>query len=289
MKKRLFSIILIAVFLIGFSLLAYPTVSNYINSLHQSRAIAGYEEGISELDTEDFSAYRQAADAYNQKLADDPNRFNFTDGEKAEYQNLLDPLGNGIMGYIEIRSIDVELPIYHGSDDDVLEVGAGHLEGTSLPVGGESTHCALSGHRGLPSAKLFTDLDQMQIGDIFLIHVLDQVLAYQVDKISIVEPGDTKELAIVDGMDYCTLVTCTPYGVNTQRLLVRGVRVDYSEAMSGSSQVTADAVKVDPTLVAPVLAIPVLLALLIWLLVSTHAKKSKIKQRKGNKSDQTLE
>lgn len=289
MKKRLFSIILISVFLIGFSLLAYPTVSNYINARHQSEAIASYEESISDLDTEDFSAYWDAANAYNQQLLDEPNRFVMTDEEEEEYESVLDPLGNGIMGYIEITSINVELPIYHGSDDDVLEVGAGHIEGTSLPVGGESTHCVLSGHRGLPSAKLFTDLDQMQIGDIFLIHVLDQVLAYQVDKISIVDPDDTDELAIVEGMDYCTLVTCTPYGVNTQRLLVRGVRVPYSEAISSLSQVTADAVKVDPTLVAPILAIPVLLALLIWLLVSTHGKNSKKKQRKGNKSDQTLE
>lgn len=278
MKKRLPTMILILVFLIGLSLLLYPTVSDYVNSLHQSRVIAGYEEGLSDLTPEDYSAYWQAAEAYNRKLADDPTPFLLTAGDKAAYESVLNPLDNGIMGYVEVGSIDVKLPIYHGTDESVLQVGVGHLEGTSVPVGGESTHCVLSGHRGLPSAKLFTNLDRVAVGDVFILHVLDRVLAYQVDQIRIVEPDDTGLLTVVRGKDYCTLVTCTPYGINSHRLLVRGVRVAYDEKTLQSLQVSADASEIDPVLVAPVLAVPVLAVLFIWLLVSTRNKKTKNKK-----------
>ena len=273
MKKRLSTIILAAVFLTGLALLLYPTVSDAVNARHQSSAIAKYEENVSSLAETDYSDYRAAAYAYNEGLAADSDCLVMTDADKAEYNSLLDPTGNGIMGYLEISAIGVKLPIYHGTDDTVLQVGIGHLEGTSLPVGGRSTHSVLSGHRGLPSAKLLTDLDRLTEGDIFLLHILDEVLAYQVDQISIVEPTDCENLKIVDGMDYCTLVTCTPYGVNSHRLLVRGVRVAYDEKAAQVMNVMADATELDTTLVASVLAVPILIVLFIWLLTSTGKKR----------------
>jgi len=274
MKKLLPTLVLITVFVVGLGLLLYPTVSDYINSIHQSRAIASYEEDLSALPQADYSEYWQKAHEYNQKLLLDEDRFRMTEEEAADYQSQLNLMGNGIMGYIEIGLIGVKLPIYHSTSEEVLQVGVGHLENTSLPVGGESTHTVLSGHRGLPSAKLFTDLDQMAVGDVFLLHVLDQVLAYQVDDISIVEPTDMDVLAITEGKDYCTLVTCTPYGINSHRLLVRGTRIEYNEEVAVKTiQITADATKLDPAIVAPFVAIPILLALFVWLLVSTSKKK----------------
>ncbi len=273
MKKHLPTIILIIVFTAGLSLLLYPTVSDYINSLHQSRAIASYEEDLLNLPEADYSAYWKAAEEYNQRVFEDQDRLRVTAEEEADYVSQLNVLGNGIMGYIEINSIGVKLPIYHGTSDSVLQVGVGHLANTSLPVGGESTHSVLSGHRGLPSAKLFTDLDQLVVGDVFLLHILDQVLAYQVDNISIVEPTDVAVLDIVEGKDYCTLVTCTPYGINSHRLLVRGERIEYNEEVINTVTVTADAVKVDPSLVAPFVAAPILIGLFIWLILSTRTKK----------------
>lgn len=271
MKKHLSTIILISVFIIGLSLLLYPIVSNYINSIHQSRAIASYEEGLSDQTAEDFSACRQNATEYNSRLFSSSNRFLETENRKTEYTNLLNPLGNSIMGYIEIKSIGVKLPIYHGTDESVLQVGVGHIEGSSLPVGGESTHCVLSGHSGLPSTKLFTDINKLKEGDSFELYILDQVLTYKVDKITVVEPTDMKDLTIVDGMDYCTLVTCTPYGINSHRLLVRGVRIESNQ--SEISQVTADAAGIDPMLIVLVLAILMLAVLFIWLFFNTNAKK----------------
>lgn len=271
MKKHLPTIILIAVFVIGLSLLLYPTVSNYVNSLHQSRAISSYEEGVAALTTEDFSAYRQNAIEYNARLFSSSDRFLETEDRKTEYSNLLNPLGNSIMGYIAIKAIGVKLPIYHGTDDAILQVGVGHVEGSSLPVGGASSHCILSGHSGLPSTKLFTNLNKLKQGDIFKLTILDQVLIYQVDKITVVEPTDTKDLKIVDGRDYCTLVTCTPYGINSHRLLVRGVRIESDQ--SELSEITADAVEIDPMVMVPVLSVPMLAALFVWLLFNANAKK----------------
>ena len=272
MKKHLSTIILILVFLTGLSLLLYPTVSDYWNSFHQTRAIATYAENVAALDNASYDAIWEAARQYNRNLCSRSNSFLLSEEQKAEYESLLDISGQGVMGYIEIPEIDVSLPIYHGTEDPVLQVAVGHLEWTSLPVGGESTHCVLSGHRGLPSAKLFTDLDKLREGDTFLLRVLDEILTYEVDQILIVEPQDTAALEIVEGQDYCTLVTCTPYGINTHRLLVRGHRIDNIEEVK-TVRVTADAVQLEPMLVAPVVAIPMLLILLILLLLPRRRKK----------------
>ena len=274
MKKHLSSIILFLVFAAGLSIFLYPSISNYVNSKHQSHAIASYDEALAKLSTTDYTKFWTAAKEYNRKLADGSTDFNLTDSEMKEYDSLLDPTGTGVMGHLEIESIGVDLPIYHGVTDSVLQVGIGHLPGSSLPTGGESTHCVLSGHRGLPSSKLLSDLDQMVVGDTFLVHIMDQTFAYQVDQINIVLPDETEGLAITKGMDYCTLVTCTPYGVNTHRLLVRGKRVDYKE--ESRLIVPADASKYSPLLIAPFLAIPILVILFIYVMMATsehHAGK----------------
>lgn len=257
---------LVLVLLAGLSLLLYPSLSEYWNSFHQTQAIADYNDQVSALDEADYTALWQAAQAYNQALAGQGNQHTLTDAQKQEYESLLNVAGTGMMGYIEIPSIDCSLPIYHGTDEAVLQVAAGHLDWSSLPVGGESTHCVLSGHRGLPSARLFTDLDKLQEGDVFLLRILNEVLTYQVDQIRIVEPQQTEDLQIVEGQDYCTLVTCTPYGINSHRLLVRGHRVE-NAAEAKNVQVTADAVQVEPLIVAAIVAIPLLLVLLILLLL----------------------
>lgn len=272
MRKHLSTIVLVILLLIGLSLLLYPTVSDYWNSFHQTRAIATYAENVAALDNASYDAIWDAARQYNRNLLNRSNSFLLSEEQKAEYESLLDISGQGVMGYIEIPEIDVSLPIYHGTEDPVLQVAIGHLEWTSLPVGGESTHCVLSGHRGLPSAKLFTNLDKLREGDTFLLRVLDEILTYEVDQILIVEPQDTAALEIVEGQDYCTLVTCTPYGINTHRLLVRGHRIDNIEEVK-TVRVTADAVQLEPMLVAPVVAIPMLLILLILLLLPRRRKK----------------
>ena len=272
MRKHLSTIVLLFILLIGLSLLLYPTVSDYWNSFHQTRAIATYAENVAALDNASYDAIWDAARQYNRNLLDRSNSFLLSEEQKAEYESLLDISGQGVMGYIEIPEIDVSLPIYHGTEDSVLQVAVGHLDWTSLPVGGESTHCVLSGHRGLPSAKLFTNLDKLREGDTFLLRVLDEILTYEVDQILIVEPQDTDALEIVEGQDYCTLVTCTPYGINTHRLLVRGHRIDNIEEVK-TVRVTADAVQLEPMLVAPVVAIPMLLILLILLLLPRRRKK----------------
>ena len=272
-KKGNFStFILVLILLAGLSLLLYPSVSNYWNSLHQTKAIAKYAEDVVNLDNDTYDQLWQDAASYNQSLLTRSNPYLLSDEQKAEYDRLLDVSGLGVMGYIEIPSIDCSLPIYHGTEESVLQIAVGHLKWSSLPVGGESTHCVLSGHRGLPSAKLFTHLDKLVEGDIFMLRVLDEVLTYEVDQILIVEPQETASLRIVEGKDYCTLVTCTPYGINTHRLLVRGHRIDNIE-QAKTIRVTADAVQIEPLLVAPILAIPLLLLLLILLLLPGKPKK----------------
>ena len=273
-KSILPSLLLVLILLAGLSLLLYPALSDYWNSLHQSQAIASYVETVEAMDEADYEAMWAAARAYNDALPRDNSRFHPSEEEQAEYDALLDVSGTGIMGYVEIPQIGVSLPIYHGTDEAVLQVAIGHIEGSSLPVGGAGTHCVISGHRGLPSAKLFTDLDQIQEGDTFLLHILDETLTYQVDQIHIVEPDDVTYLAIEEGQDLCTLVTCTPYGVNSHRLLVRGRRIE-TEATAAAIRVTADAILVDPMLVAPAVAAPILLILLIWLLVSSRKQGRK--------------
>lgn len=212
-------------FLLGIGLLLYPTVSDYWNGLHQSRAIASYDAAVQELDTAQYDEMLAEARAYNETLLQNPARFTSTEAETAHYRELLDVSGTGIMAYVEIPKLGTRLPVYHGTDDAVLQIAVGHIEGSSLPVGGAGTHTVLSGHRGLPSAKLFTDLDQLENGDRFVLHVLGDALWYEVDQILTVLPEEMDALAIDAQEDYCTLVTCTPYGVNTHRLLVRGHRV----------------------------------------------------------------
>ena len=272
MRKHLSTILLILIFLVGLSLLLYPTVSDYWNSLHQSRAIAQYAEQVANLDNDVYEQLWADADAYNRTLPGMAQRYVLTDEEREAYKQLLDPSGTGVMGYVEIPEISCSLPIYHGTDEAVLQIAIGHIEGSSLPVGGESTHCVLSGHRGLPSAKLFTDLDKLDTGDTFILRVLDETLTYEVDRILIVEPYELSALEIEEGRDYCTLVTCTPYGVNTHRLLVRGHRVENQEEAT-AVRVTADAMQIDPVIVAPLVAVPLLLLLLVVLLARTGKKR----------------
>lgn len=264
-KKHKTTIILIGMLLAGLSLLLYPSFSNYWNSFHATRAIASYAEETANLNEAEYDAMLQEAYAYNQIRSADGG-YILTEEEKEIYEKTLDVSGTGIMGYIEIESIQVNLPIYHGTEDSVLQIAVGHLDWSSLPVGGAGTHCVMSGHRGLPSAKLFTHLDELVEGDTFVVRVLDEVFTYEVDQILIVEPEDVSALTIEPGNDLCTLVTCTPYGINSHRLLVRGHRIE-NEVASALVRVTSDAVQIEPVLVAPVLAMPVLFVLLVMLLL----------------------
>ena len=272
MKKNKSTIILILVFFVGLSVMLYPTISDYINQLHQTRAVANYAADVDKLSDADYTAYFETADAFNAQIAADPDALYFPD-RFPSYESTLDVTGTGIMGYITIEKIGVELPIYHGTSDAVLQVAAGHLEGTSLPVGGASTHGVISAHRGLPSAKLFTNLDQLEEGDTFTITVLDRTLTYEVDNISIVLPTETDSLKVVDGKDYITLMTCTPYGINTHRLLVRGRRITTPDKLK-HIRVTSDAIKIEPILTAPIMALPLLLVLLFWLLFAPSKRSS---------------
>ncbi len=271
MKKHLSTILLVVALLAGVSLLLYPSLSNYWNSLHATQVVSNYAQQVQTMDRSRYETMWNDAVAYNRSLLTRSTDFALTDAQKRQYDALLNVDGTGIMGYLEIPVLEVTLPIYHGTDDSVLQVGAGHIEWSSLPTGGESTHCVLSGHRGLPSAKLFTNLDQLVPGDTFVIRVLDEVMTYEVDQILIVEPTDVSALTVEDGKDLCTLVTCTPYGVNSHRLLVRGHRV---ENASEAIRVTSDAVQIEPLIVAPLVAMPLLLALLILLLLPHSKKKS---------------
>jgi len=273
MKKHASTIFLILILLIGVSLLLYPTFADWWNSFHQTRAIASYTEEVANIDDDRYAELWSAAREYNLALLDRENGFWLSEERKEEYQSLLNIGGNGIMGYIEIPELKITLPIYHGTDEAVLQIAVGHLDWSSLPVGGSSTHCVLSGHRGLPSARLFTDLDKMVEGDLFLLRVLDEVLTYEVDQIRIVLPHEVDDLVIEENKDLCTLVTCTPYGVNSHRLLIRGHRVETQE--TGVVRVTADAIQIEPAIVAPFLAAPVLLFLLLLLLLPKRKKTGK--------------
>lgn len=272
MKRRILIIILILIFLTGLSLLLYPTVSNYLNSMNQSRVIANYADDVADLDRGVYEKLWNNAQIYNEKLAQTGTDWYMDDQERKEYDTQLNIGGSGVMGYVDIPSIQCTLPIYHGIDEAVLQVAIGHIEGTSLPVGGESTHCVISGHRGLPSAKLFTDLDKLREGDLFMLRVLDETLTYEVDRILVVEPHEVSELEIVEGEDYCTLVTCTPYGINSHRLLVRGHRID-NQLGAEEIRITADAVQIEPIVVAPFVAVPMLIILLILLIIWTRRRR----------------
>lgn len=280
-KNRITAILLVAVLLAGLSLLLYPLVSNYWNSIHQSQAIAAYMDDVAEVDDTTYDALWEEAQGYNASLLENENRFFPDEEERQQYEQLLSISDDGIIGYIEIPSIDVTLPIYHGTSEEILQVAIGHIEGSSLPVGGLSTHCVISGHRGLPSSRLFTDIDQLSEGDIFTLLVLDEALTYEVDQIRIVEPDDISLLEIKEGEDLCTLVTCTPYGVNSHRLLVRGHRVENQEA-TGFLRITADAMMIDSRFVAPILAAPILLGIILFM-VLRPLKTKKRRAAKGVK------
>lgn len=270
LKKNLVNFIICLIGLAGVGLLAYPTVADWWNSFHQSRAVASYAKAVAELDTETYNRLIEEAEKYNKELAQTGIQWTMSKAQMKEYEKLLNINDTGILGYIDIPKINIQLPIYHGTDEAVLQIAIGHLAGTSLPIGGSSTHCVVSGHRGLPSAKLFTDIDKMKEGDIFTMTVLDRTVTYEVDQIRIVEPSDLSNLRIEEGKDYCTLVTCTPYGINTHRLLVRGHRI---ANLNGDANVVADALQIQPVYVAPFVAFPILFILIVWMFISTHQKK----------------
>ncbi|MDY4681947.1 MAG: class C sortase [Lachnospiraceae bacterium] len=273
MKKKLSNFILVLIFLTGVSLLVYPTFSDWWNSMHQSRAIASYVDQVNSLDDAQYETMLEQARAYNETLVGKEDRYILDEAETAEYNSLLDVTGTGIMGYVVIPKINVRLPIYHGTDPSVLEIAIGHIAGSSLPVGGESTHCVLSGHRGLPSAKLFTDIDQLKEGDQFMLEVLGDTLTYEVDQIKVVLPDELEDIEIEEGQDLCTLVTCTPYGVNTHRLLVRGHRVDTVE--QNHVRVVSDAVQIEPMTVALVIGLPVLVIVMLVRMIFAGKKHKK--------------
>ena len=282
MRKKFGNLILVLIMLIGVGLLVYPTFSDWWNSFHQTRAIAGYTAAVANMDREEFDRMWAEAEAFNTYLSQKSGRFNLSEQELETYNSILDVTGTGIMGYIDIPSIKISLPVYHGTDEAILQIAIGHIIGTSFPIGGEGSHCAVSGHRGLPSAKLFTDIDKLQAGDKFLLQVLDRTLTYEVDQIRIVLPQELQDLEIDPYSDYCTLITCTPYGVNTHRLLVRGHRVDNDNA--DATRVTADAMRFEPVIVAPLVAAPILFILLIYVLIST-SRWNKRRTAKRSKAD----
>ena len=278
MRKHKTVIFLTLGFLIGVCILLYPAFSNFWNSRIQSRAIANYESILDTLKPEDYTAIFEKADAYNKELYE-------TDFPLRDYKNVsgyyenLSIADNDMIGYLKIERIGVELPIYHGTSEKVLSKGVGHLEGSSLPVGGENTHSVMSAHRGLPSSKLFTDLDRVEVGDTFQLVILDRVLTYQVDFIKVIEPTDVSDLQIISGGDYCTLFTCTPYGINTHRLLVRGVRVETIKEKT-HIYVSNEAFRIEPMLVTPAVAAPMLLVLLVHLLVKYREPPKTAQQKK---------
>ncbi len=285
-SHRVSNLVLVLILLTGAVIMAYPSFSEYWNSLHQSRAIMGYAQRVAELTNEEYETIWSAALDYNERLPELPNRWLVDHDEnlKADYETQLNADGTGNMGYITIPKINVNLPLYHGTTDSVLQTSIGHIAGTSLPAGSThsneedflipdfASHCVLSGHRGLPSARLFSDLDAMEIGDIFYLTILDQTLTYEVDKITVIEPEDMTELEIIPGKDLCTLMTCTPYGINTHRLLVRGSRIE-NEKKKLNVRITADGLRIDPLYVAPFIAVPVLILMVLWVLVMTSGRR----------------
>ncbi len=266
MKKNHFSIILGCLFFLGLAIFLYPMISDAYNRFHQSRVIDGYTETLDHLTDDSYALEMEKAEEYNRELAALPDRFHLTEEQLQYYNRLLNMTGSGIMGYVEIPAIQVRLPVYHGTDDAVLQLGIGHVEGTSLPVGGKGTHAVLSGHRGLPSAKLLTDLTQMRTGDSFMIHILNETLVYETDQILTVLPEETDALRIEPDQDLCTLVTCTPYGVNSHRLLVRGHRIQ-NDSVLEDIRIRPEAVQVDASLTALVIAVLLVLIFLpvLWI------------------------
>ncbi|MBQ6213023.1 MAG: class C sortase [Ruminococcus sp.] len=272
MKRNILKYLLIFIFFLGIALLLYPAVSDYVNSRHQSTVIQSYQDAVENIGDDEKERMIKQAEEYNKRLAQTAGAFYDPDLVEG-YMETLDITGTGIMGYLNIDKIDLELPVYHTVGKDVLQVAVGHLPGTSLPVGGKGTHTVLSGHRGLPSAKLFSDLDKMEIGDRFTITVLSEVYTYEVEQIKTVEPYEVDDLQIDPEKDLCTLFTCTPYGINTQRLFVTAVRVPTEKIDEVRVHYTNEAYRVTPAIVAPIMAVPVLLILYIIMLVSVRRRR----------------
>ena len=273
-KRNMTTLLLLLMGAVGLGLILYPSFADWWNSFHQSRAVASYMEAVANMDKSQYEKMLRDADAYNTRLAKTGIQWTLTEKQQEEYKKILNINDTGIMGYIDIPKINVELPIYHGTDEAVLQIAVGHLEGTSLPVGGKGSHCVVSGHRGLPSARLFTDIDKLVEGDTFTLTVLNRTVTYEVDQIRIVEPHDLSDLQMDKNADLCTLVTCTPYGINTHRLLVRGHRVANAQ---GDATVIADAMQIESVYIAPFIAAPKLVLLIIWMLIGTSRRK-KLKQ-----------
>lgn len=269
MKKNKTTLIMVLFFFIGLTILLYPSISNYYNQKHQSKAIIDYEEILNSINKEDYTKYFEEAEKYNKQLSK-MKRPLLTYKNLKNYNKILDLNGNGMIGYITIDKIKVELPIYHGTTSDVLSKAVGHLEGTSLPIGGEGTHSVLSAHRGLPSFRLFTDLDKLEKGDTFIINILDRTLTYEIDKITIVKPTQVDDLKIEKDKDYITLLTCTPYGINTHRLLVRGKRIENAVK---KTFITTEGFKISTLVVTPLVALPIIFFLLLVILFKPCEKK----------------
>lgn len=260
MNRKKFKIVLFIIFFVGIFILLYPFISQYWNSNVQSKIVMDYKNNLEEI--EDYSHIFEAASVYNEQLAS--MKYPFVEYKKlSTYNNIININNNGMIGYIQIDKLDLELPIYHGTSSSILNVAVGHLEGSSLPIGGDSTHSVLAAHRGLPSSELFTNITKLEIGDIFIINVLDRVMTYQIDNIVIVEPNDISELEIISGKDYVTLLTCTPYGLNFHRLLVRGIRIETKE--EENIIITSEAYRIDKDIVTFMMTIPILIILIIYI------------------------
>lgn len=275
-RKHIITLVLVLIALAGTGLIVYPTFADWWNSFHQTRAVAAYAGTVARLDSNEYDRLINEAEAYNKKLAGTGILWKMTDKEKAEYESLLDVTGTGIMGYIDIPKIQIKLPIYHGTEDSILQIAIGHIAGSSLPVGGATSHCIVSGHRGLPSARLFTDLDKLEEGDTWTLNIMDRTLTYETDQVRVVEPTDLSELQMEQGKDYCTLVTCTPYGINTERLLIRGHRIENAQ---GEAKVIADALQIRPVYIAPFAALPLLLLLFALMMMEVRKQAADKKAR----------
>ena len=272
--NKMFTLILLIVFFIGLSVMLYPAVSQYWNARVQSKAVIDYDRLMQSMSQEDYTAELEKANDYNRRLADLPFPLRDYPQLGDDYETVANAGGTGIMGYISIDKLQLEIPIYHGASDEVLNIACGHFEGSSLPVGGASTHSVIMAHRGLPHAKLFTNLDKMQVGDTFTINTLGQELTYEVVQVKIVLPDDVSDVQIVKGEDYCTLVTCTPYGINSHRLLVQGTRIE--TVRHREIYITSDAFLVDRIIVTPVVALPILFALIVYVVLKPVKKKFRV-------------
>ena len=269
-KRKVVTLILLGVFLVGLSVLLYPSVSSYWNSITQSKAIVGYDTIVKSLSPKDYSEIFEKAEKYNEDLKN--LKFPLSDYTQLDgYEDCLNATGDGVIGYIDIDKIQVKLPIYHGTNPSTLNHACGHIEGSSMPIGGKGTHAALSAHRGLPSAKLFSDLDKLEVGDIFRITVLDKTYIYEVDQIKTVLPNDVSDLLIEEDKELCTLVTCTPYGINSHRLLVRGHRIESED--NRTMNVVSEAYIVDRLIVTPIVALPIIFVLMLYVFFKPVKKK----------------